>query len=63
MSRGDDEAGSAPNDAQESVDDVYWVGPALPTALGDLAALPIPGTDLIFASVRVFCASADFDRS
>ena len=35
-------------------DVVENVRPLLPTILADLPALPIPGTDLIFASVRSF---------
>ena len=33
-------------------EEVYWIKPTLPTILGDLQELPVPGTDLIFASVR-----------
>ncbi|EIN11503.1 hypothetical protein PUNSTDRAFT_131668 [Punctularia strigosozonata HHB-11173 SS5] len=31
--------------------DVHWVKPVVPTVLGDLDQLPVPGTDLIFASL------------
>lgn len=45
-------AASAASDTMDTAEEVYWVSPTLPTILGDLRELPIPGTDLIFASVR-----------
>ncbi|EIN08972.1 hypothetical protein PUNSTDRAFT_134145 [Punctularia strigosozonata HHB-11173 SS5] len=34
-----------------SRDEIHWVKPNTPTLLGDLEKIPIPGTDLIFASL------------
>ena len=42
----------AASNTMDTAEEVYWIKPMLPTILGDLQELPVPGTDLIFASVR-----------